>query len=186
MENVTPVTNEDALLVASAREGDSLAFALLVHRYSRVMNSFIGTLSVSESEKEDLLQEGLIGLLKAVRSYEEEKAMFSTYAVTCIKNSIVSALRRYNKSAALYPSLQELEEAEAQEAESPELIYLDTESGRLLHDRLFKALSPLESKVFELYLADETYAEIGRKLGKDVKSVDNAVQRIRSKLKRII
>ncbi len=186
MENVTPLTNEDALLVASAREGDSLAFALLVHRYSRVMNSFIGTLSVSESEKEDLLQEGLIGLLKAVRSYEEEKAMFSTYAVTCIKNSIISALRRYNKSAALYPSLQELEGTQAQEAESPELIYLDTESGRLLHDRLFKALSPLESKVFELYLADETYAEIGRKLGKDAKSVDNAVQRIRSKLKRII
>lgn len=186
MENIIPVTNEDALLVASAREGDSLAFALLVHRYSRIMNSYIGTLSVSESEREDLLQEGLIGLLKAVRSYEEEKAKFSTYAVTCIKNSIISALRRYNKTVSFVPSSEIFGGTEPQEAESPETILLDTESGRLLHDRLFKALSPLESKVFELYLADETYAEIGKKLGKDVKSIDNTVQRIRSKLKRII
>ena len=186
MENITPVTNEDALLVASAREGDSLSFALLVHRYSRIMNSYIGTLSVSESEREDLLQEGLIGLLKAVRSSEDEKASFSTYAVTCIKNSIISALRKYNKAAVLLPETQVFGEAEVSESSSPEQILLDTESGKLLHDRLFKALSPLETKVFELYLADESYAEIGQKLGKDVKSVDNAVQRIRSKLKRII
>lgn len=186
MENITSVTNEDALLVASAREGDSLAFALLMHRYSRIMNSYIGTLSVSESEKEDMLQEGLIGLLKAVRSYDESKAQFSTYAVTCMKNSIITALRRYNLNAAFLPSASPLDELKTPESDSPEGIYLVAESGRLLHDRLFKALSPLEAKVFELYLADIPYAEIGRQIGKDTKSVDNAVQRIRAKLRRII
>lgn len=186
MENISQAINEDALLVSSAREGDSLAFALLIHRYSRVMNSYIGTLSVSDSEREDMLQEGLIGLLKAVRTYDSTKAGFSTYAVTCMKNSIITALRRYNHGAAELPSANPLEEMAGMEADSPEGIFLVEESGKLLHDRLFKALSPLEKKVFELYLADVSYSEIGARIGKDVKSVDNAVQRIRSKLKRVI
>ncbi len=186
MENIVPVTNEDTALVTSAREGDSLAFALLMHRYSRVISWFIGTLSVSEAIKEDLLQEGLIGLLKAVRSYEKEKAQFSTYAVTCMKNSIYSALRRYNRNAAELLSASPLDELESTEAQSPEGMFLEIESGKLLHDRLFKALSPFESKVFELYLADVSYSEIGKRLGKDTKSIDNAIQRIRAKLKRII
>ena len=186
MENNTPVINEDALLVSSAREGDSLAFALLMHKYSRLISSYIGTLVGTESVREDLLQEGLIGLLKAVRSYDESKAQFSTYAVACMKNSIITALRRYSRNAAELPSASPLGELEAPSADSPEGIYLVSESGKLLHDRLFKALSPLEARVFELYLADVSYVDIGKKIGKDVKSVDNAVQRIRAKLKRVI
>lgn len=186
MENNLNLINEDAMLVSSAQQGDSLAFALLIHRYSRMMNSYIGTLAVSESAREDLLQEGLIGLLKAVRTYDEGKAKFSTYAVSCMKNSIITELRRYNRNAAELLSASPFGELEAPDSETPEGIYLVTESGRLLHDRIFKALSPFEAKVFELYLADYSYARIGETLGKDTKSVDNAVQRIRAKLKRVI
>lgn len=177
---------EEAMLIKSAREGDSLAFALLMHRYSHLLHSYIGTLAVSESEKEDLAQEGLIGLLKAVRSYDDKQAEFSTYAVVCMKRSIITALRKYNRSASALVSELPTEESDTAEGESPETGFLDSESGRILYNRLFRVLSPLEKQVFELYLSDMSYAYMAKALGRDVKSVDNAVQRIRAKLRRMI
>lgn len=174
-------------IVASARDGDCEAFEVLVKRYQRFINGYVSSLNVPESEKDDLVQEGLIGLLRAVRTYDGKSAQFSTYSSICVKNSIVSALRKYNRESGylLTDDLQEIP-LEGESFDSPELSLIDRESTNLLLDKIFSALSPLEAEVFELYLAEVPYAVIAKRLNKNEKSIDNALQRIKAKLKRLV
>lgn len=183
--SLTKLSEND--IVASARDGDRDAFEVLVKRYERFINGYVSSLGVPESEKDDLIQEGLIGLLRAVRTYDGKTAQFSTYSSICVKNSIVSALRKYNRESGyiLTDGLSELP-LEGDSIDSPELSLIDRESTNLLLDKIFSALSPLEAEVFELYLAEVPYAVIAKRLNKNEKSIDNALQRIKAKLKRLV
>lgn len=185
--------DDDKALVSAAREGDSLAITMLVVKYRGFLDKYVGLLNIPIGYKEDFVQEGLIGLLKAVRTYDENKGfMFSTYAWRCIKNSIISELRRYNRMGIDKEiSVDDVSDGVLEEfcgavSESPENEYIDKESSAQLHDTIFSVLSTYESQVFGMYLAEIPYSIIASRLGKDVKSIDNAIQRIKNKLKKLV
>lgn len=177
-------------IVEYAKKGDSLAFAILSERYHRAIIGIVNSLNIPSSETEDMMQEGLIGLLKATRTFDSSLGVqFSTFAYTCIKNSILSALKRYNrlKKTSLHSSMSVgLEEIEEEYLSSPEAKLIDSESAQELQKRIISALSSYESKVFEMYLAEVPYAVMSKRLNKDVKSIDNALQRIKNKLKEFV
>lgn len=184
---------DDIALIDAARNGDSLAITMLVVKYHGFLDKYVGLLNVPTRYKEDLIQEGLIGLLKAVRTYDESKGFtFSTYAWRCIKNSVISELRRYErfgiKNEVSMDEISQgvLEEILGSASNSPESEYIDKESSSQLHDTIFSVLSTYESQVFGMYLAEIPYSEIASRLGKDIKSIDNAIQRIKNKLKKLV
>ena len=179
--------NEENVLIARAKEGDERAFDALVTSYKRLIHFHIyrSANSLPKAEKEDLFQEGMIGLLRAVRTYNGTSAAFATYASSCISHSIISAVRRYIKQNGSSVSLDDQSDGLISES-SPESDFIDRESGSILYDRVFSELSAFERRVFELYLSDSSYLQIASRLGKDEKSIANAVYRIRRKLKEML
>ncbi|MBR6594395.1 MAG: sigma-70 family RNA polymerase sigma factor [Clostridia bacterium] len=177
---------EESVLVASAKEGDSDAFGALASRYHGLLYSYISSLGVDESEREDLMQEALLGLLRAVRSYDSDRSSFATYVSACVKNSITSYLRRSGRQVRSFPVEDVYSVCENGDGESPELILIDMESTAQLMKKVFSVLSPYEKKVFEMYLAEIPYASIAKRLNKNEKSIDNAIQRIKAKLKKLV
>lgn len=181
----------EAALVSRARGGDSEAFAALADSYRRLVYWHVSR-SVSAAENpwtdsDDLFQEGLVGLLKAVRTYDGVSSSFSTYASSCIGHSVLSAVRRYRRQSAVSVSLDETVQNEVfGSASSPENELIDRESSALLYARVLSGLSPFERTVFELYLSDYSYAEIAEQIGKPEKSVANAICRTRRKLRAML
>ena len=182
-EKENPVSEET--LIASAKNGDNQAFELLAKSYKRVLEYHIRQTDSDPSNFDDLFQEGLIGLLKAVRSYDGKSASFSTFASLCVRNSIISGVRKYANQTSKTVTLPEpiVEEGTTPSAEE---VHLDSERARLLYDNVFKSLSPYEKTVFEMYLSDMSYESIAFVTGKSVRSISNAVFRIRNKLKQIV
>ena len=178
-------SQDEARLIARARTGDSEAFAALVESYKRLIYWHIShsASTVPDSDVEDLFQEGLVGLFKAVRTYDGVSSAFATYASSCISHSVISAVRRYRKQNGDFVPL---DETDLVSGHSPESEILDRESSSLLYERVFSILSRYERSVFELYLTDHSYAEIARSVGKSEKSIANAVCRIRKKLRDLL
>ncbi len=175
--------SEEALII-SAKNGDEYAFAALAELYRQVLELQVKLTNTPASIKEDLLQEGLIGLFKAVKSYDGVSASFATYASRCIRNSIISALRKYYTQAKTAFPVSDISEEET--VPSAEEVHLDSVRARGLYDSVFSALSPYERVVFDMYLSEMSYADIAFVTGKSVKSASNAVYRIRTKLKQIV
>lgn len=137
-------------------------------------------------EKDDLVQEGMIGLLAAINSYNEEKgALFSTYSKRCIENSIQSAIRKFSRMKDIpqnnLVSFDD-ENVEAQISLSAEDEFLAKESVSNLSKSLYEDLSKFENEVLRLFIVGCSYTEIATKLDKNPKAIDNAIQRIRKKL----
>lgn len=176
---------DEARLIARARLGDGEAFAALVDSYKRLVYWHISHSAsfVSSADEEDLYQEGLVGLLKAVRTYDGVSSAFATYASSCICHSVISAARRLRKQNG---DVVPLDDTELVSGSSPESDLLDRESISLLYERVFSQLSGYERSVFELYLSDRSYADIARVMGKTEKSIANAICRIRRKLKKLL
>ncbi len=183
--NNTAVVEENAL-VASAKSGNDEAFRLLVDKYNGFLIGYIRSLQVPASEYDDLMQEALVGLLRAVRTYDGVSSKFATYVATCVRSSVISGLRKYGKQSVEIAGYDVDALAQASDGITPELQLLDIESTNQLYDRVFSALSELERAVFEMYLAEIPYAIIAKRLNKNEKSVDNAVQRIKAKLKKLV
>lgn len=183
MANQTDISEE--ALIASAREGDELAFEQLAVSYKRVLDFHIRHIDQNPSNYDDLFQEGLIGLLKAVRSYDGKSAAFATFASLCVRNSIISGVRKYANQVSKTVTLPDTVQDE-ETTPSAEEVHLDSVRARLLYDKVYSSLSPYEKTVFEMYLSDVPYESIAFVTGKSVKSISNAVFRIRTKLKQII
>ena len=193
IERIESSDENEKYLVECARNGDSLAITLLVVKYRSFLDKYVGLLNVPAQYKEDLIQEGFIGLLKAVQTYDLNRGiLFSTYAKRCIQNSVISELRRYSRRGiGKEISIDEMSEGMFEVVSIPadnstEDIYIDLESSAQLHDTVFSVLSTYEAKVFGMYLAEIPYSLIASRLGKDVKSIDNAIQRIKNKLKKLV
>jgi len=181
---VTDVVEENAL-VASAKSGNDEAFKQLADRYNGMLTSYVMSLSVPESERDDLMQEALVGLLRAVRTYDGVSSKFSTYVSACVRNSVVSWLRKYSRRKHEVIS-EDVEALAVDNRSTPEFQSLDRESTSQLYDSFFSVLSKFEAAVFELYLAEIPYSDIAKRLNKNEKSVDNALQRIKAKLKKLV
>lgn len=193
MNNNQPL--DEFCLVARIQSGEHNAFRELVKSYDGLIKKVVNSTDVPNDEKEDLYQEGLIGLYKAALSYEEgSNASFATFAGVCIKHSIISALRIYygNKNKQLRSSLSlDTEDSDIRETQGsstfaqPDVQLIEKEEYDALIFKIDSILSPFERRVFKLYLNGTSYGEISRALHVPLKSVDNAVQRIRGKLKQL-
>ena len=188
----------DEALCSSAVSGDRIAEEALVLRYARLVRILARPYFLTGGDSEDLIQEGMLGLLTAVREYNPAKsASFRTYAEVCIRNRLYSAIRTaardkhipLNQSVPFeHSKLQELTDRAIAQAfsktDNPETLLLQKEAHGELMGIIEASLSKLERAVLELYLQGLSYSEIATEAGCSVKSVDNAVQRIRRKLMR--
>lgn len=189
--NYTEKTDEGLVLLH--KKGDSAAFDELYLRYLIIIRSLARTYFLVGGDEEDLCQEGLIGLFSAANAYDFEKAgssSFKTFAYKCIKSRILNAisLSRADKHKALNDSvsIQEMVENETDGVvSSPEDKIIDEETLKELIAEIKKQLSNFEIQVFNLYVEGVRYTEIAEKLNKSPKSVDNAIQRIKEKTKRL-
>ena len=180
----------DEELLRLYREGEQEIADYLLEKYKSLVRQKARKLFLIGGEPEDLIQEGMIGLYKAVRDYRDGRETgFRTFAGLCIDRQLYTAIQTSNrqKNLALNTSvsLDQKEEKELEgvsEALSPENILIDQENRERLEKIIEQKLSRLEKKVLELYLQGEGYQEISRILGKSPKSVDNAIQRIRHKI----
>lgn len=190
MLHSAPPNPTDEELAKNAAAGDDAAMAALITRIMPLAKAKASRYSSSAATQEDLLQEGMLGFLDAVRTYNEQAgASFRTYAGICIQNRIRSAVRKQtgNKHAPLNSSvlLQEDDPAASTNATDPQEIFLAKEDSSQLQTVLRTSLSDLERRVLDHFLAGEAYEEIALALGINTKTVNNALQRVRSKLKRI-
>ncbi len=139
-------------------------------------------------DKDDLYQEGLLGLLSAVYSYRADRnTAFRTYASVCISNQIKAAIKSANSKKNLpFGSLLSIDDTVIPATESVEDLFIFNETEEVLNSFLTRELSSLELSVIRLFLQDMSYRDISAKLGIPVKSVDNAIQRIRGKLREFL
>lgn len=187
----------DTELQQLAAEGDRLAEEALAERYFRLVRMCARPLFLAGGDSEDLIQEGMFGLLSAIRQFSPEAGTsFHTFAEHCIRSRLISAVKSASRLKHLPlnggMSLEQLSEDPKTQLSvtpevfrrSPEELVLARESKEELYTLFVQCLSPLEAKVFDLYLEGLSYREIGDRLGKTSKSVDSTVQRIRRKLAR--
>ena len=170
------------LPIAQAAAGDQEAFALLVHRMAPLIQDQIHRLSDAGLENEDMVQEALIGLLSAARTYREDGgATFTTYATTCIRNRLLTLARRNGPRMDHEQSLEDNPELAVANDDPSRLLMYKEELDDLL-SQLRIRLTEMEYQVFQMHMSGFSYAEISDHLGITVKAVDNAVQRIRRKM----
>lgn len=196
-------TMTDEELITALRDGDNDIADYLCNKYKNLVRKNAKSMYILGAEPEDLIQEGMIGLFKAVRDFDPGRdASFMTFAGLCISrqmyNAVQAAGRQKNIPLNTYVSLYEETESKtgekgstiaellADDALSPEQELIDKENVADLIDRIDKELSSFENQVLDLYLTGMNYVQIAGVLGKDVKSTDNALQRIRSKIKKMV
>ena len=184
--NALQSCTDESQLITRARMGDDTAFAALADAYKRLIYWHVSRSAsdIAAAYKDDLFQEGLLGLLGAVRTYDGMSSAFATYASSCISHSVISAARRYRNQQ--NNSTVPLDETDLGATQSPESDFLDRESIAVLYERIFSQLSAYESAVFEMYLSECSYAEIACAMHKSEKSIANAICRIRKKLKTLL
>ena len=188
------VTLSDEILCDLVRDGDRAAEECLVTRYYGLVRSCARPLFLAGGDSEDLIQEGMFGLLRAIREYAAGKeASFRTFAEVCIRNRLYSALRAagrdknmpLNESVPLdtpfFDSSSYNFGVSDYSHADPEMLVIDRDHAADFLERTRKQLSEFEAKILGLYLDGLSYQEIAEAMGKSPKSVDNAVQRVRRK-----
>ena len=181
----------DEALCARAAGGDRMAEEALVTRYNRLVRSCARPYFLAGGDSEDLMQEGMIALLSAIRTYRGDRgAAFRTYASRCISNGLAkvaaSQLRARNIPLALTAPLDEAGNVSAPSQDEPEEIVIRQEQSRDRSHRMKAELSEYELACLQLLLDGCSYAEIAGRLGRTVKSVDRALGRARQKLRRAL
>ena len=187
----------DEQLIAKLRDGDRRIMDYIMDKYKSMVRKKARAMYLLGGETEDLIQEGMVGLLAAIREYDPSKAAsFRTYAEVCIKNRLLSVIKAaardkhtpLNNSVSFETPLfcgngdRYAYRASVQHLEDPEEIFLSREAFRERMEALMGQLSGFEANVLRLYLTGLSYSEIAAEVKKSPKSVDNAVQRIRRKL----
>lgn len=186
MKDFHELTTEqtDEQLCVQAQEGDLVAEEMLVLRYQRQVRMCTRPFFLAGGDSEDLIQEAMFGLIKAIREFNPDRdTRFRTFADVCIRNRIrsviTSALR--GKHMPLNESVP-FESVADKGGCSPEELFITQEERAERVKQLSRTLSSLEQSVLSLFLQGLSYQEIGEKVGRSAKSVDNAVQRIRRKV----
>jgi len=193
---------KDEELINLYRDGNEDAIDIIFERYKYLVRKKAKAMYIAGGDNDDLIQEGMIGLYKAVRDYNEDRqASFATFAGMCINRHMMSAVTASNRKKNIplnsYVSFDAPADGDEQSGtrlvevlkpdneQNPEYMFIDREHTRLLEDKIVSALSVYEKKVLDMYLEGKDYIEIAKDLNKQPKSVDNAIQRIRIKVARI-
>ena len=179
-------------------EKDDAAMDYLIKKYMGVVKKESRTLYIIGAENEDIIQEGMIGLFKAVRDYDPSKgASFSTFANLCVKRQLITAVKQSNRKkhsplnsyVSFYSKDDDesylVDELAADKNTEPERMMLGKDQSEKINEFIDRYLSKYEKSVLTEYLSGISYEEIATHLSKTPKSIDNAVQRIRKKLKSI-
>ncbi|HIV17425.1 MAG TPA: sigma-70 family RNA polymerase sigma factor [Candidatus Alectryocaccobium stercorigallinarum] len=184
----------DNELIEMFRAGDAAVGDHLVEKYKGLVKKKARLYYLEGGDHEDLLQEGMLGLFKAMSEYDPKKeASFLTFAGLCINRQMLSAIeaagrkkhRALNESVPLEEVGDSASENGISAALDPEAIFMEQETEQELIKRIKENLSPMEYGVLELYLDGLDYRQIAAEMGKSEKSIDNALQRIRGKLKKM-
>lgn len=183
----------ESVLVSKVKAGDADAFMELAAEYAPVIRSKVMLFPMLEAE--DLCQEGLLGLLNAARTYDVNRGVqFRKYAETCILNRLLSVARMATASKQIpsyyMVSLNDekfsgVQNITSQNVSNPETLVIEREDFETVRKQVKQTLTKLEQDVFFLYLSGYRYSEIAQKLHLSGKTADNAIQRVRHKVKRL-
>ncbi|QDW73889.1 sigma-70 family RNA polymerase sigma factor [Lachnospiraceae bacterium KGMB03038] len=189
----------DEQLIGKLRDGDKKIMDYIMEKYKNLVRKEANAMYLLGGENDDLIQEGMIGLFKAVQDYDpKQEASFYSFARLCIARQLYSAIEAskrkkhgpLNSYVSLYDKNDEkealIETVEAERENNPEEILVSREYARLLESELEEQLSDLESRVLYLHLLGTDYKTIARLLDKSPKTVDNALQRIKGKTEKIL
>ncbi|MDN5352360.1 MAG: polymerase sporulation-specific sigma factor [Clostridiales bacterium] len=193
---------DEEQMVKLAREGDIKAQELLIKRYKNFVKSKARAYFLIGADREDIVQEGMIGLFKAMRDYQPGKmTSFKSFAELCIKRQIITAIKTATRQKHIplnsYVSLNKpifdeesdrtLYDMMTNSRElNPEHLIIKKEELTMIEEKMGEVLSDLEWKVLNAYLEGKSYNEISAEMNKQVKSIDNALQRVKKKLEKYI
>ena len=198
-EKYEGLTDEE--LIVLFRDGDQEAMEKLLNKYKEMVLRKAKSMYILGGDSDDLIQEGMLGLFKAVRDYDcGRDASFRTFAQLCVTRQLYTAVKASSRKKHLplntaislsRPVREDGEEdeefldcLEADASSNPEVYLIGQEEIERLEEKIEKELSPLEKQVLELHLTGMGYVEIAHVLNRDEKSTDNALQRIRTKLRK--
>lgn len=182
---------KDEELLRRLRAGESEIADYLVDKYKYLVRQKARPLYLAGGDQEDLIQEGMLGLFKAIQGYQEDKeTAFYTFAALCIDRQMYSAIsmsqRQKHQPLNSFVSLSEpVSEQELRliDEETPEAILINRKNVDRMHEKIREILSPFEYQVLELYLKGYGYQQIAQQMEKSPKAIDNALQRIRAKVR---
>ena len=200
IDDFTLMSDED--IVALANSGHTLAQEFLIDKYKNFVRAKARSYFLIGADKEDIIQEGMIGLYKAIRDFRADKlSSFRAFAELCITRQIITAIKTATRQKHIplnsYVSLNKpIYEEESDRtlldvitegrSADPEELLIGRESYVSIESRIDEALSPLERRVLAAYLDGKSYQEIAQMLGRHVKSIDNALQRVKHKLEKLM
>lgn len=193
----------DDELIDRLRQGETAIVDYICDKYKNMVRSKAKSMFILGADNEDLIQEGMIGLFKAVRDYDMGRdASFFTFAELCVSRQMYTAVQASKRqkhlplntyvsldSGASYDDKEEASLAEllSDRVElSPEEQFLDKERVAYLEEQIDKELSEFEKQVMDLYITGMSYSQIARVLGRDEKATDNALQRLKTKIKKML
>ncbi|MCF2555102.1 RNA polymerase sporulation sigma factor SigH [Faecalicatena contorta] len=189
----------DEQLIRELRGGDTAIIDYIMEKYKNLVRKEANAMYLIGGENDDLIQEGMIGLFKAVQDYDlKQDASFYSFAKLCIGRQMYSAIeaskRKKHSPLNTYVSLYEetegkdalIDTMEAAKETNPEELLISQEYTRLLESKLEEQLSDLENRVLYLHLLGTDYRTIAKLLDKSPKTVDNALQRIKNKTQKIL
>ena len=199
-EDYADLSDED--VVALCRGGDHVAVEYLLNKYKNFVRSKARSYFLIGADHEDIVQEGMIGLYKAIRDYRPDKlSSFRAFAELCITRQIITAIKTATRQKHIplnsYVSLNKpLYDEESDRTlldvyteghtTNPEELIISQEDLNSIYTKIDEVLSGLEQEVLRAYLDGKSYQEIADNLGRHVKSIDNALQRVKRKLERYL
>ncbi|MCR8660736.1 RNA polymerase sporulation sigma factor SigH [Paenibacillus endoradicis] len=194
--------NTDEEIVEAVRNGESIALEYLINKYKNFVRAKARSYFLIGADREDIVQEGMIGLYKAIRDYKGDKlSSFKAFAELCITRQIITAIKTATRQKHIplnsYVSLDKpiydedsdrtlLDVICGTRVSDPEELIINQEEFSGLEDKMAEILSDLERKVLMLYLDGRSYQEIAVDLKRHVKSIDNALQRVKRKLEKYL
>ena len=192
----------DEEIVALAQAGDGAALEFLLNKYKNFVRTKARSYFLIGADHEDIVQEGMIGLYKAIRDFKSEKlTSFRAFAELCVTRQIITAIKTATRQKHIplnsYVSLNKpiydeesdrtlLDVISEEVPSDPEAMLIDREDLSFIEGRIGEMLSDLEKQVLVLYMEGKSYVEISQAMGRHVKSVDNALQRIKRKLQKYL
>ncbi|WP_270578174.1 RNA polymerase sporulation sigma factor SigH [Caldibacillus thermoamylovorans] len=193
---------DDEQLVEMVHKGDSEALDFLIHKYRQFVRAKARSYFLIGADREDIVQEGMIGLFKAIRDYKDDKSSsFKAFAELCITRQIITAIKTATRQKHIplnsYVSLDKpvydeesdrtlMDMLTETKSLDPEELIINQEEFDHIEIKMAELLSDLEREVLALYLDGQSYQEISGELNRHVKSIDNALQRVKRKLEKYL
>ena len=193
---------QDEEVVKLAKDGDEFATEYLISKYKNFVRVKAKSYFLVGADREDIIQEGMIGLYKSIRDFRADKlSSFRAFAELCITRQIITAIKTATRQKHIplnsYVSLNKpiydedsdrtmLDVLSSNKVSDPEEVFISTELSSDLREKIKQNLSELESQVLQSYLEGKSYQEMAKELNRHVKSIDNALQRVKRKIERTL